>query len=222
MVPININSEVVVYGYDREKKVDIISEYSNQTYISLDSSITDTLRASYNLTIYEKIYILVIDSPNYYKNSLLINFEIYLENGTQLNDLNSIENSKITVSSSIKNPEIINYNKGIEFNELGYDIYNISDKFYTDNCTLTSDNGNDITLDDRIKYYYASNVSLFQAGCEYNSVDFENKRIICDCYINNNNLSNENEEEKLEDNVNYLDYFLSLITYKIILCFNLF
>ena len=45
---------------------------SNQTYISLDSSITDTLRASYNLTIYEKIYILVIDSPNYYKNSLLI------------------------------------------------------------------------------------------------------------------------------------------------------
>ena len=72
MVPININSEVVVYGYDREKKVDIISEYSNQTYISLDSSITDTLRASYNLTIYEKIYILVIDSPNYYKNSLLI------------------------------------------------------------------------------------------------------------------------------------------------------
>ena len=225
MAPINMDSGEVVYGYySKEDKDDLIRKYSNLTYINIDSCI-DILKQTYNLPEYEKLYVFVIDYRNVYGNSPINNytFEIYLENGTQLKDLNSIKDSKIVVSSAITNPDIINYDKGKYFYELGYDIYNKSDRFYKDNCAPASDNGNDITLNDRFKYYYPSNVSLCNEGCEYNSVDYEARRLICDCYINNitANKSNE-EEEKLEDDESYLDYFLSLINYKIMLCFNVF
>ena len=78
-----------------------------------------------------------------------------------------------------------------------------------------------ITLSDRMKYYYPSNASLCNEGCEYNNVDFETQRIECECIINLN-LNNSKEEERGEDiDETYLDYFLSLINYKIALCYNL-
>ena len=147
MEPINNPSGVTINGYNSEEKIDkLIQKYSNLTYIYLENSV-DTLKSAYNLSSDEKIYVLVIDSPNFDHNSPInmYDFEIYLENGTQLKDLSSIYDSKILVSSSIKNPEIINYDKSKQFNEYGYDIYNKSDVFYTDNCAPASDNGNDIT-----------------------------------------------------------------------------
>ena len=228
MAPITLNSGDIVYGYNSEEnKDDLIRKYSNITYINIDSCI-DTVRQSYNLPTTEKIYIFVIDSPNYSINSLFsfYYYKFYLENGTQL-DLGSIENLKISISSAIINPDIINYNKSKYFNQLGYDIYNKSDKFYTDCCAPASDDGNDITLNDRFKYYYPSNTSLCSDGCEYNSVDYENQRMICDCAINNininnSNISNNNGEDEAENDESYLDYFLSLINYKIALCYHLF
>ena len=49
--------------------------------------------------------------------------------------------------------------------------------------------------------------------------------MICECNINPNlNISyeEEKEEEKEEIDESYLDYFLSLINYKIVICYNLF
>ena len=62
---------------------------------------------------------------------------------------------------------------------LGYDIYNLSDIFYTDNCSPAADKGSDIILSDRVEYYYPQNVTICKEGCEYGGVDFENQRIIC-------------------------------------------
>ena len=171
-----------------------------------------------------KLYILVIDTPNFNRTVPInmYNFEIYLENGTQLKDLSSLYDSKIVVSSNIKNLDIINYEKAKEFNELGYDIYNKSNSFYTDNCAPASENGNDITLDDRMKNYYPSDATLCNEGCEYSNANFESQRIVCECSINAN-YSNSNEEENEEEiDESYLHYFLSFINYKIILCYNLF
>ena len=176
-----------------------MEKHSNLTYIYLDKS-NEIIKNAYNLPQDTKIYILVIDSPNFNNSSPInmFNFEIYLENGTQLEDLSAIYDSKILVSSSIKNPEMINYGKSKEFNQLGYDIYNKSDIFYTDNCAPASDNGNDITLNDRMKYYYPSNVSLCNEGCEYNNVDFETQRILCECNINPYIINEEEKDEEID------------------------
>ena len=76
-----------------------------------------------------------------------------------------------------------------------------------------------------MKYYYPSNISICNEGCEYTDVDYELQRFICECNAFNNETNNEEEEineQKEEYEQSYLDYFLSLINYKIITCNNLF
>ena len=72
-----------------------------------------------------------------------------------------------------------------------------------------------------MKNYYP-NVSICNEGCEFNVIDLESERIICKCNINYNNNINDIESNEIENNESYLDYFLSFINYKFILCYKLF
>ena len=185
------------------------------------------IREYYHLDEDTELFILGIDSPNKDKSAItrVYNYEIYLANGTYLDHSEACKDTKISISSAITNPDLINLDKASYFNDLGYDIYNDSSPFYTDNCAPASIDGNDITLEDRKKFFSTSNVSLCNASCKYSSVDFNSKRFTCDCDIvfnetENNEIEEENEEE--EDDSSYLDYFLSLVNYKIGVCYDLF
>ena len=173
-----------------------------------------------------ELFILGIDSPNKNKNSSasVYNYEIYLENGTKLDYSTACKDTKISISSVITNPDLVNLDEGNYFNDLGYDIYQENSTFYTDNCAPASIDGNDVTLSDRKKHYFPSNVSLCNESCSYVSTNFTTKRFTCECnnsydFSDNENID-ENEEE--EEDISYLEYFLSLINYKIIVCYNLF
>ena len=63
-------------------------------------------------------------------------------------------------------------------------------------------------------------ISICNDGCDYNSVDYENQRFICDCSIDGKSSVYLVEEKKEEES--YADYFLSLINYKIAICYKLF
>ena len=102
----------------------------------------------------------------------------------------------------------------------GYDIYNETSEFYVDNCAPAHENGNDITLEDRKTYYYPK-IDLCNEGCEYNSIDYDNERINCECDITYKS-TNVTQEKNEEDDQTYGEYLLSLINYKIIKCYNLF
>ena len=204
---------------------DFIEKNPDLTFVDLGEC-QNKLREAYKLPPDMKMYIIGIDSPNLYGNSSInaFDYEIYLKNGTKIDDISPCYNTKILVSSSIKDLESINYNKAQDFYKEGYDIYNKSNLFYNDVCSPAQDDGNDITLEDRSKYYYP-NVSICNEGCEYNVVDFNTQRFLCDCNANLTDKKEENkknEEKKDEDDSSYLDYFLSLINYKIFLCMNLF
>ena len=60
-----------------------------------------------------------------------------------------------------------------------------------------------------------------------NIIDFDKEKIICNCDTTYNfskksdNLDNDISTDKDNDNTSYLDYFLSLINYKIIVCYKL-
>ena len=133
------------------------------------------------------------------------------------------------VSSSIKDLDAAHFYKAMEFYEEGYDIYNKSNLFYQDYCAPAQDDGNDITLVDRAKYYYPT-ASICNDGCIYNLVDFDTKRFVCKCHINLTEKGYEHEEnehvekelKKEEEDQSYWEYFLSLINYRIFLCINLF
>ena len=216
---INKEEGVTINGYSSENNIeDLIKMYPNLTIVDLGDC-ANKLKTAYSLPSYTKFFIIVTDNSNLNANSSInkFDYEVYLYNGTRIEDLSICNDVPIIVWSSINDVESVKLNKGLEFNDIGYDIYNKTDIFYTDYCAPASDNGNDITLEDRKKYYYP-NISICNEGCEYKNVDYENQRFICDCYINKNNT----EEENIIDDESYLDYFLSLINYKIILCFDLF
>ena len=181
----------------------------------------------YGLDNDTELFILGIDSPNKNKTytTSVYNYEIYLGNGTLLDHSIACKDTQITLSSSIKNTNLVKLDEANYFSDMGYDIYNESSAFYTDNCAPASINGNDITLEDRKKYFSTANVSLCNQSCYYLNVNFTSKRFICECDIDYKYTDNNNEEKKEEneeDNSSYIDYFLSLLNYKIIVCYELF
>ena len=218
---VQTNSGNTINMYNSEENMDKLkSIYKNLTIINLGEC-NKKLKNSYNLPFDTKLYILGINYQVDADNSPIndYNFEVYLENGTQLKDLSVCNDTEIYLLSYVNNKSLIKFDKAVDFYKLGYDIYNISDIFYTDNCAPASDEGNDISLSDRMKYYYL-NVSIYNDDCEYYDIDIENRRIIYKCYIGNN-FSNI-EYYDIESNESYIDFFLSLINYKIILCYKLF
>ena len=203
----------------------LVDNNPNLTYIDLGDC-SDKLKARYNLSSETELFILGIDSPNLSGNSAInvYNYEIYLKNGTQLEDLSVCDDSQITTSTKINDLDIINFEKAKQFSNNGYDIYDKKNKFYVDACSPANIDGNDITLEDRATYLYP-NISICNQGCEYNSINFDSQRFVCNCHINtsSSNINNNNiNEEKEKEDETYLEYFLSLINYKIIKCYSLF
>ena len=103
----------------------------------------------------------------------------FLENGFQLDHLNICQNEKITIISPFVDNVSIKIEEGKYFSDLGYDIYNTNDIFYTEHCAPASINGNDITLGDRKKDFYPSNYILYNESCEYADINFSSNKFIC-------------------------------------------
>ena len=159
------------------------------------------IRQYYGLDNDTELFILGIDSPNKNKTytTSVYNYEIYLGNGTLLDHSIACKDTQITLSSSIKNTNLVKLDEANYFSDMGYDIYNESSAFYTDNCAPASINGNDITLEDRKKYFSTANVSLCNQSCYYLNVNFTSKRFICECDIDYKYTDNNNEEKKEEN-----------------------
>ena len=85
----------------------------------------------------------------------------------------------------MKNNSNLDLSSLSDFKNMGYDILNIKDRFYTDLYQSYSDSGNDMILSDRIKFLY-KNYSLCEEGCSYNDIDMENMMIACDFKIQGN------------------------------------
>ena len=214
---------IIIRGYSTKEKDDIELD---STYSEIDLGECETkIREFYGLSEDTELYIIGIDSPNINKNSStsVYNYGVYLENGTLLDHTQACKNSTIIISSSINNPDLVNLDEANYFSDFGYDIYNESNEFYTDNCAHASIDGNDITLADRKKYFYPKDVSLCNESCYYNDVNFTTKRFLCECDIFYNfSQINILDDEEIEEEFSYIDYFLSLINYKIAVCYELF
>ena len=221
-------SGIIIRGYSTLSNNDNTNIDENSKYSLVDLGDCEyQLKLYYNLSNDTELYILGIDSPNKdaKASTNVYNYGVYLEDGTLLDHINVCKESKISISSRITNPELVKLSEASYFNDLGYDIFDENSNFYNDKCTPASINGNDIILSDRKKDFYPANVSLCNESCSYAKVDYKTKRFSCECNLaynySQNEASNENTEEEEED-VGYIDYFLSLINYKIIVCYKLF
>ena len=221
---ISIESGIIIHGYSTKNINDNLENDDHYSIVYLGDCETK-LREYYNLSESIELFILGIDSPNKNKSFIttVYNYGVYLENGTQLDHSIVCKDSKISISSPILNPELVKLEEANYFSNLGYDIYNENSTFYTDNCAPASINGNDITLADRKKDFFPSNISLCNESCYYTKVNFTSKRFSCECDINYNYSSNNIFVENIyKEDISYVEYFLSLINYKITVCYKLF
>ena len=161
----------------------VFPEYSNLTFINLDKC-EEKLRSFYHLDKDEKLYIISAEIKNNISNRVTNEFifNIYLENGTQLEDLSVCKNksSSFSVTSGLTDLDSINYDKAKELFAQGYNIYNLTSEFYTDGCSPAKIGDNDIPLQDR-KLIYPHDISFCPGGCDFSEVMIETKRVKCSC-----------------------------------------
>mgnify|MGYP006873012932 CR=1 FL=1 len=119
------------------------------------------------------------------EKSTYVQYEIYDPNSKQFLDLNECIDSNILINIPLELDSEIELLYNMLSNS-GYNLFNSSDSFYNDICsTYTTSNNTDILLYDRRMDIYKStvNISLCQAGCEFQSYDTESKKAKCNCQI---------------------------------------
>jgi surface protein len=209
------NGDMVINSYPASAdKDEFLKDNPDLTYVDLGDC-GKALKKANNLPDDAQLYVLSVDDVA--ANSSLVNgfeYEIYLENGTKIVDMSPCNSLKIIVSSKIKDLDSANFKTATEMSDLGFDIYDKNDPFYTDYCTSVSQGGNDVAINDRKDF--CPTQGLCNEGCVYEGTDFENERINCNC----NPDEIEAEEEAIEVNEdNYVDYILSYVNYKLIFCY---
>ena len=100
--------------------------------------------------------------------------------------------------------------------------FNTSSEYYKDLCfTYTTEEGTDITLDDRKNEYIDKNMSLCESNCEYTGYKNTTKKAVCNCKVKKNiTLSSE----IIIDNQDILNKFFDIrnrINLKVMKCFKL-
>ena len=101
-------SGIIIRGYSIKNENNNIENNEKYSIVYLGECETK-IREYYNLSETIELYILGIDSPNENKSYIttVYNYGIYLENGTQLEHSTICKDSKITISSSIINQELV-------------------------------------------------------------------------------------------------------------------
>ena len=174
----------------------------------------DLLRITCGISPSRYITFMQLEINNTNSKTLInkIEYQAYDDNKKLLN-LSICENENIKITHSIKSSSLFDKVSASLFKDLGIDIFNINDSFFTDVCHSYSDSENDMTLKDRIKKIF-QNISLCEEGCSYDEIDLGNMTVICDCKVKTNiNIDNII--------VNLLPYEEKNANFKIIKCYNL-
>lgn len=125
----------------------------------------------------EEIIIIKIDTIDLNSNVNKVSFQFFSNDGKNLTENKPI---KYRGSFPFKNEDKEEMEMWENMKERNFDIYDSEDKLFNEVCLSYSVEGMDLTIDDRIRYYY-KNVSLCQEGCIYESLDYEAKRVNCEC-----------------------------------------
>ena len=152
----------------------------NSTSIDIKECET-LLRNYYNLSVNETLYMKKIDIVQEGMKTTKVQYEIYCKSpGTSLIKLNLTvcENEKISFLIPIKFTESLDKLKS-------------SSGYYNDICyTTTSEDGTDITINDRKKEYISRDRIACQEDCDLLDYDYNTFQAKCECKVIDSSFSN--------------------------------
>ena len=206
------------YSYDvNSVSADIKNDYT-RTFIDMNPDTISHLRNIFSLGEGSRIYVRITENEDSNIATADYNYEYILDNGTKL-DLEDIEdNIYVDVYVPLIDLDEANFELAKKYAEEGYDIYNLHSKFYTDYCTPVSLNGNDVPLAERKKEIYPNNITLCKNNCVYKGINLDERRVICQCNLNNKT----NEENLVQEKETFEAYLIDNINYRLFLCYKLF
>ena len=187
------------------------NEYNNISSINIGEC-EGILKQKYNINQNLSLIILKVD---YFIPGLLIpviGYEVF----------HPLNNSKLNLKYC-KNCSI-NYNIPVSIDENNIDKYDPNSAYYNDECsTSTTEDGTDITLNDRQNEYNENNMSLCENNCNFTEYDKETKKSICMCEIKSKIYTISeiiSNEDSLSNNFNIEDNNNSTSNVGVMKCFN--
>ena len=139
------------------------------------------LKDEYGIT--EDLIVFKTDIKSEDLTQTYVQYEIYDPRDLKMLNLTICKDMKISVSTPV-NLDSTTSSLYDLLKDSGYDLFNENDAFYTDVCSIfTSQNGTDMTLEDRKKEIFSvsGNLSLCQSGCELESYNSTTRKAKCNC-----------------------------------------
>ena len=196
--------------------------FENSTHVDFERC-EQLLREKYNISNSSIITFFQMELTNNDENALYnqIKYFTYDDKKQELN-LSLCEDIKTKIHFMLKNGSNLDKSTINKFKNLGVDIFNIKDEFFTDLCFSYSDSNNDMILEDRIKYIYQNYSLCEEEGCTYNNIDIEKMSITCDCKIQGNFSSittsliddQANEVSFLDSNIGVVKCYKLVFSFK--------
>ena len=157
----------------------------NTTHVEFEEC-EQILRKEYNISNTSIITFFQMEIFNE-DNKALYNQIKYTTYDDQLKelDLSLCKDVNTQIHYAIKDDSNLDLASVSNFKNMGVDILDINDDFFTNLCYAFSDSNKDMVLEDRIKHIF-QNYSLCEEGCSYNNLDITTRSISCDCKIQGN------------------------------------
>ena len=195
-------------GYD-------ISMKYNMTYSDLSNCIDKLIEVG-SISSNDDIIIGQLDVTRQTETTNQAGYYIAKSDGTKIN-LEPCDSVKIPVTYPISENDIIRLARSDKFSAMGIDLNNPQDSFFNDFCfPFYDENGRDVTLEDRRKYFFENN-TLCEEGCDYTSINFKTARVECSCEVKQSTF------DKITENIPFDDFpsGLSMNNLIVVRCYNL-
>ena len=160
-----------------------VQKYSNNPNVSsIDlGECEEILKTKYGIE--EDLIVFKTDIKSLDLSKTYVQYEIYNPRDLTRLNLTICKDAKISLITPVKlsNSTSLLYDN---LKEYGYNLFNESDAFYTDICSVyTSQNGTDMILEDRKKEIFSNNgnITLCQNGCELDSYNSTSQKAKCKC-----------------------------------------
>ena len=200
---IEIGKKYEINGNDYNLTITPINDISTvkSTYVDF-SDCEAILRRECHIPPDEVLTILQIEIDKMNEKALTsqVEYAVYNEKREPL-PLSHCKDVKVTVNYEIKDQSAINKTMIDYYSELGIDIFDIEDSFFTDLCYPFSISDSDVILKDRVSDIY-QNYSLCDDGCDYESFDTENMTVSCSCQVKEG-VSMEVSDPALSEMIEY-------------------
>ena len=163
------------------------------------------LKEKHKIPSEESLLIIKTDIKNDDLTATNVQYEIYNPLTLDKLDMNICKEVKITVNSpkNLNDDTLSLYDR---LSESGYNLFDTEDDFYNDICsTYTSNNGTDMTLEDRKKEIFGTkgNIYICQKGCSFKFYNKTTKKAKCDC---------EPQKELIETNLTLITFGQSFLS----------